>query len=243
MTYKNRPSGKRGGIAIYSKDNITFKCRPDIEINIDGEFESIFIETTNKKEKIIVGEIYRVPNTNEQLSIHRFETILENLRHIKTKVILGTDQNLYYLKIETQNNTRELLNNFLSSGMQPTITKPTRVTHSTATLIDNIYVNLKQNVNNIKSGTILCDISDHFPIFMFYGKVIRTKNKHITFKSRLLNERSMQLISNSLANVDWSTLDNKEIDNAHAYFIKTLNDITDQHAPMKILPSTPRTSY
>ena len=77
------------------------------------------------------------------------------------------------------------------------------------------------------------DISDHFPIFMFYGKEIRTKNKHITFKSRSLNERAMEIISNNLANIDWTTLHNMEIDDAHAYFIKTLADITDQHAPMK----------
>ena len=48
MTYKNRTVGMRGGIAIYIYETISFKCRPDIEINIDGEFESIFIETIIK---------------------------------------------------------------------------------------------------------------------------------------------------------------------------------------------------
>ena len=91
MIYKNRTVGTRGGIAIYIKETISFKCRPDSEINIDGEFESIFIETIIKQEKIIIGEIYRVPNTNEQLSLHRFETILERLRNMNINIILGTD--------------------------------------------------------------------------------------------------------------------------------------------------------
>ena len=55
MTYKNRTVGMRGGIAIYIYETISFKCRPDIEINIDGEFESIFIDTIIKQEKIIIG--------------------------------------------------------------------------------------------------------------------------------------------------------------------------------------------
>ena len=110
MIYKNRTVGTRGGIAIYIKETISFKCRPDIEINIYGEFESIFIETIIKQEKIIIGEIYRVPNTNEQLALHRFETILERLRNMNINIILGTDQNFDYFKIESQTNTRDLLN-------------------------------------------------------------------------------------------------------------------------------------
>ena len=43
----------------------------------------------------------------------------------------------------------------------PLITKPTRVTSSTATLIDNIFT----NVPNVISGVITSDLSDHFPVF------------------------------------------------------------------------------
>ena len=99
MIYRNRTDGTRGGIAIYIKETISFKCRPDIEIIIDGEFESIFIEKIIKQEQIIIGEIYRVPNTNEQLSLHSFETILERLRNMNINIILGTDQNFDYFKI------------------------------------------------------------------------------------------------------------------------------------------------
>ena len=90
MIYRNRTDGTRGGIAIYIKETISFKCRPDIEINIDGEFESIFIEKIIKQEQIIIGE---------QLSLHSFETILERLRNMNINIILGTDQNFDYFKI------------------------------------------------------------------------------------------------------------------------------------------------
>ena len=52
--------------------------------------------------------------------------------------------------------------------MLPTITKPTRITHNTATLIDNMYVKLKDH-SNIYSGIIQTHISDHLPVFAFVG--------------------------------------------------------------------------
>ena len=120
------------------------------------------------------------------------------------KIILGTDQNFDYFKIESQKNTLYLFNHFLSSGIQPTITIPTRVTHATATLIDNIYLKFKQKQDNIKSGTLLYDISDHLPIFMIYSKEIKPKGAPLTFKSRSLNASNMNIIASSLENIDWN---------------------------------------
>jgi hypothetical protein len=49
----------------------------------------------------------------------------------------------------------------------PTIDKPTRVHNNSATLIDNIFVNIFVNTieNDISSGNIVSDISDHFSQF------------------------------------------------------------------------------
>ena len=66
---KDRAVGKRGGVAIYKQENMTYKNRPDLEINVENEFESLFIDTTINNEKVVVGEIYRVPNTSEPLSV------------------------------------------------------------------------------------------------------------------------------------------------------------------------------
>ena len=63
MITRNRITNTKGGVAIYLRNNVTFKRRDDLEINIDGVFESIFIETTLNNTKTIVGEIYRIPNT------------------------------------------------------------------------------------------------------------------------------------------------------------------------------------
>ena len=87
-----------------------------LEINVENEFESLFLDMSIDNKHIIIGEIYRVPNTNEKLSIHRYETILKKLHNMKAKVLLATDQNFDYLKIQNHKNTLDLFNHFLSSG-------------------------------------------------------------------------------------------------------------------------------
>ena len=47
-----------------------------------------------------------------------------------------------------------------SNNVLPIITKPTRITNYTATLIDHIYSN---NTNQMISGIATIDISDHLP--------------------------------------------------------------------------------
>ena len=60
-------------------------------------------------------------------------------------VIIGTNQNLDYLKVNSHKNTQDLLCTFLNNGLVPTITLPTRIattgnTNKTVrTLIDNLY--------------------------------------------------------------------------------------------------------
>ena len=87
-----------------------------------------------------MGEIYRVPNTNEILSIARYETITHRLDDLVGDVIIGSDQNFNFINAQVHRNTSLLLDNFIASGFIPTITKPTIITHSTSTLIDNIYI-------------------------------------------------------------------------------------------------------
>ena len=56
-----------------------------------------------------------------------------------------------------------MINPFLTNRMFALISKPTRITCSTATLIDNIFTNnLEQSMS---SGILYTDLSDHLLIF------------------------------------------------------------------------------
>ena len=52
-----------------------------------------------------------------------------------------------------------------SNGFLPLITRPSRLTATSATLIDNICTNDIGDINHSVQGVFITDISDHFPVF------------------------------------------------------------------------------
>ncbi len=236
----NNRQNLRGGVAIYINSKLNFSRREDLEIFLPGQFESLFMEIKSKASPLIVGEIYRIPNTNEHDSIEKYETIVKQLVNYKN-VIIGTDQNFDYLKIDHQKNTEDLLNTFVSNGLIPTITKPTRITHTSATLIDNIYVS--SNTNSHIQSSILCyDISDHMPILVCTGNYksrIHT-NKPLEFKHRKFTESQIISIGEKIRQINWHYLNMLETDDAYSSFMNKLNTIIDEVAPeivVRIKPS------
>ncbi len=57
LVCRNRQTDSRGGVAINIRDDSHYIIRDDISVNIDGEFESIFVEAHSKTVNCIFGEI------------------------------------------------------------------------------------------------------------------------------------------------------------------------------------------
>ena len=102
----------------------------------------------------MAGATYRIPNTDETFFINKYEEITKIMSEEIKKLIIGNDQNLDFIKLTQHTLTENFLELNLSSCIIPTITKPTRITHQTATLIHNIYLRSKYVFDN-KSGIIL----------------------------------------------------------------------------------------
>ena len=241
--FKNRKLSSRGGVALYIKNNIKHKIRDDIAINIDNEFESIFVEILkdNNYSNTLVGEIYRVPNTNEKNSLERYQTIISRINQSKAASLIGTDQNFDLLKIDTHNSSLDLFNSFTASGHLPVILRPTRITHSSCTLIDNIYTNTIKHSSSYFSGIITTDISDHLPvIFITSKKQNVSKGQHKSFTYRPTNEQTLHNIYNHLSNIDWTYLNTLAINDAWTQFHNTLNNTINQYAPLKTMRLSPK---
>ena len=125
----------------------------------------------------------------------------------------------------------DLLDSLLSSGIIPVINKPTRITHASQTLIDNIYVKCS-NKMRLSSGIFHTDISDHLPIFFYMetNKDIINKSP-LKFTFRPLNETSIEHINDDLLQTDWSFLELGTIDDAYYTFQKTIDTTINIHAP------------
>ncbi len=174
----------------------------------------------------------RVPGTNEELSVQRYETITQKLSSYHGDVMIGSDLNFNYLNVENHRKTCELLDMFISSGFVPTITLPTRITHHSSTLIDNIHVKLIQP-DELLSGIIISDISDHLPIFTVIGKPtgLKTSIKHFT--CRPMDAPKLESMANYLDNVDWTFLVDLTVDEANDNFNRILIDALNKFVPEK----------
>ena len=72
------------------------------------------------------------------------------------------DFNLDMLKMSQNTKIDAFIDLMFSFSFQPLISAPTRITSSSATLLDNIFVNTDLH---IKSGILISDVSDHLPVF------------------------------------------------------------------------------
>ena len=72
-------------------------------------------------------------------------------------------------KMNTNKPTTELFETFFPTGYLSTITKATRITKITVTILENVYIKCKKP-RNIISGVTNSHISDHPPVFVFTRK-------------------------------------------------------------------------
>ena len=152
---------KEGGVAILISENLNYKLRPDLEISSEV-YEHCIVEVKLKTENIICCSGYRAPNTDTEVFLKEYEKIVENINSInKTKVVIGLDHNL--LNYVKHHPTREFVCINENNNLVPGITKPTRITNTSAILIDNIFVS-DTYVPMIRSQIIIDDISDHLQI-------------------------------------------------------------------------------
>ena len=151
-----------GGAAIYVTKTLKSIPRPDIKFNMQL-VESCWVEIDpcNGKAPILIGYIYRHPGANIEEFTKQLDDLIKKLQNRHQLYILG-DMNIDFLIYNHHAQTEEYLDMLHSNNISPVITKPTRITNHTATLIDHIYTN---NTNQTISGIATVDISDHLPTF------------------------------------------------------------------------------
>ena len=162
-----RTTNKGGGLAIYVNKSV---CNEDeikkLKIEIDppdpnGEFLLIKINNCkNTGKTVIIGNVYRSPSRKTQKFVDLYEEVLQTLDKHKSKhIIISGDFNIDLIKHESDHFSQNLLDAAFKYGFVQTISRPTRVTDRTYTLIDHIYCNMISKV--ITSSIFTLDITDH----------------------------------------------------------------------------------
>ena len=164
-------------------------------------FNLFLFEISNQSTKNeIVGIIYR-PNTEPppHADIDIFESTLCEIMHIINKedkqcIIMG-DINIDLLKFETHPKTETYLDSIFCNGYLPVIVKPTRITASSATLIDHIYTN--NITSRSHSGIIITDVQTILH-FVHIISIKAAQHKTSFSKNRLFSANNINLFKTNL---------------------------------------------
>ena len=232
--FECRRTHKRGGgVCIFVNDMLTSKPRPDLQVS-DTNFEQCMAEIILKKHKLLVGSLYRAPNTDQSKFLCDYKNFIETLtNNSEYKIILGMDHNLDLLKSHIHKKTQQFLNMNLDFDLFPAITKPTRITHTSATLIDNIFLDSRltgQTVNKI----LVDDISDHLPSVLILENLNPSKRKKIEVTSRDIRPKQIELLkkelSSQLDTTTWKGDTNEQFDLLHDIILRSI----DTHCPIRV---------
>ena len=179
---------------------VNVKVTADLSCPDNNIMESLFIQLSHNNlsvKDIIIGVVYRRPETNLTNFNEHFAALLETINlESRPTYILG-DFNIDLLNSNIRNQL--FFNDLLSSRFFPSIDCPTRITDDTATLIDNIFVN--NHNNQTKSGVWLTDIADHMPthITLLYANKLPPLKKTEYISERKYTEESIANFNGELS--------------------------------------------
>ena len=205
-----RQNKKGGGVGILVSNDLKHRPRPELSSEMTKN-ECITIDIMlHNGEHCLVSSMYRPPNGNGQSFLGCYNSILCQLKKENPKtIIVGLDHNLDLLKSSQHMVTNEFIQSNLDFGLMPTITKPTRITQTSATLIDNIIVS--QNLcGSFTSSVLINDISDHLPTVCIIPSMIHSKKEPVVVASRDTRPKNMKALKRQLSAIDWNELTKSE---------------------------------
>ena len=107
--------------------------------------------------------MYRPPRGNQSKFLEEIEQVVHNSKHSTKSFFLVGDLNFNSLDYASSTPVKNFFNLGFENGIFPVINRPTRITWASATAIDHILTDTIMD-QDLQSGIIKLDISDHFPI-------------------------------------------------------------------------------
>jgi hypothetical protein len=216
------------GLALYVHNNVFqfVKRRPDLESSV---IECMWVEIKySMLPPLLIGYVYRNPASTYNW-FDDFVFMMDTVNSKNRNILLLGDFNFDLFKPQpVWQSTTTLF------GLKQLITKATRVTPTSATLLDHIYTNNKPLITNISVPEK--SISDHFPIICTWlGKPPKVLNGgHTTtyYRSFKHFDKSLFFHDLSLAKF-YEILNFPDAIQALEAFYDALMPVIDKHAPLR----------
>lgn len=185
-----------------------------------------------KKEKVVA--VYRPPNTDLlQFVCDCFKVFDKFINQKYASYIIG-DFNVNLMNCESHTATSDFLNMALEHFLYPIITKPTRFSKTSSTLIDNIFVN---NLNeDYNAGLFISDMSDHLPIFYISSKkIVSRRGREVIYNThRVVSDNAITLFQTKLSEVQWTQFDaSNDVNKNYDCFLSKFDSLYNESFPIK----------
>lgn len=229
--YRNDRNRDGGGVAVYVKQSASFthKLRNDL---MPKELEIIVLEIKFNCTKPFLAVVwYRPPDSKMEL-FEYIEIIMQNAELEDKEIIMMGDINCDVTALNACCYTKRLNDIKTNYHLNQLITEPTRVTESTSTLIDHIYIS---DVNKVvESGVIHTGISDHSMVYVTIGNNKVSKSGHKTKFTRNYKHLDAHDFTSDLNNVDWTQITKcSDVNDAAHMFQSLFINVCNNHAPIK----------
>lgn len=158
-TFRQQKRG--GGISVFVHKKYKTSSLQNLSLCLENiETSAVKIYLADNSSVTVIG-CYRPPDPAQ---VNNF---LENLNNVLSST--NSNQKLYLIGdlnidlTDGSQNSSDLMDLMHSFNMVPVITKPTRITDNSRSLIDHIWTN---NLAESESGIVKVCITDHYPIFV-----------------------------------------------------------------------------
>ena len=214
---KERESKRGGGVAIMVRTGLDSQ---HLFSHIDFNVEIIAVQVDSR----IMVSVYLPPKS---VLTAAATTIKHLLSKYKDRTIyLAGDFNVDLM--QTNQSTDTLLDLLEDLVLCPTTAYPTRLSKSSATLIDGIFTN---SVQEHTSGIFVTDVSDHLtPFLVCEGQTVNTEQKGVY---RKIGEEEIKNLKLFLRNEDWTQLETAEEGTKYEKFSQIFQDTFNLLCPEK----------
>lgn len=208
-------------------------CKVDEFNRMETFIESVGVEIKCNGKMFTFICIYRPPqgNVNYFINVLNENLTIAKDRNYNEIFILG-DINLNLLQ-HNDNEIKDLINLMQSYSLFPLTTLPTRVTATSATLIDHIWSTFVEN--NIGNFVIKTDITDHFPVVSSFN-CSSTPSPPTFITKRTFTQEALHTFSYTLSRRKWSQIMNCPCpNNSYELFYDDFKEIFDSCFPNKTI--------
>lgn len=187
--------GNGGGIGAWFSPRLRCRWLNDLDIFIEGEFESMVLQVSTDSSNLGVINVYKPPKSNINETVKHLQKLIDRVQHIGLEPILTGDFNINLLK--NSNQSRTLIDWATDNGLKQSVSEATRIHGKSSTLIDCVFARPELLSAKVHDN----GISDHLTVNIILSQTLPTfKEKESKLR---FDKHRIESISKELKSIFW----------------------------------------